>query len=390
MTTTPLDRASALIQSRAGLKAEPASRARLERLLQESASLAGIPLHSYVNMVDNQPAAFDELLDRVTVQHSGFFRDEAQFIAFAQLARAERASPQTVWSAGCGNGQEPYSLAMLLDENGCTNWHVVATDVSFHALARTEKGEYSEHEIQGLSVARRHKYLRRKGGGFEIMPSLRTSVRIAHHNLARADGQLVVPEAAAVFCRNVLMYFGREESQASIQRIAARIAPGGHLFLGHSDSPGPMNALFEPVSVAGALCYRRFDKATAPRAAIRRSQGETREAPNLPGLPGLLAEGDQAAANGDLRAAVRAFRQATYLDPNVAIAYFQLGAALELAGDLREARRAFGAAGLAMMRGDGSEDLSGLGGYTRRDLARAIAAKLTDDMHVTPLVGTGS
>jgi tetratricopeptide (TPR) repeat protein len=98
-----------------------------------------------------------------------------------------------------------------------------------------------------------------------------------------------------------------------------------------------------------------------------------------PDLSGLLAEGDLAAATGDLRAAVRAFRQATYLDPNLAIAYFQLGAALELAGDLREARRAFGAAGLAMMRGDRSEDLSGLGGYTRRDLARAIASKLTEN-----------
>ena len=384
MSTSPLDRATALIQSRAGLKAEPASRARLERLLQESASLAGIPLHSYVNMVDSQPAAFDELLDRVTVQHSSFFRDDAQFIAFEQLARAARDSPQTVWSAGCGNGQEPYSIAMLLDENGCTNWHVVATDVSFHALARTEKGEYSEYEIQGLSAARRQKYLRRKGGGFEIVPSLRSGVRIAHHNLARANAQLVVPEAAAVFCRNVLMYFGREESQASIQRIAERIAPGGHLFLGHSDSPGPMSSLFETVRVAGALCYRRFEKAAAPRAAATRSQGQPRPGPNL---PGLLAEGDQAAANGDLRAAVRAFRQATYLDPNVAVAYFQLGAALELAGDLREARRAFGAAGLALMRGDGSEDLSGLGGYTRRDLARAIAAKLTDDRHVTPQSG---
>ncbi|HEX3507495.1 MAG TPA: protein-glutamate O-methyltransferase CheR [Candidatus Dormibacteraeota bacterium] len=387
MIANPLDRASALIRSRAGLKAEPASRARLERLLEESASLAGIPLHSYVNLVDNQPAAFDELLDRVTVQHSGFFRDDAQFVAFAKLATAARDSPHTVWSAGCGNGQEPYSLAMVLDEKGCTNWHVVATDVSFHALARTEKGEYSEHEVQGLSIARREKYLRRKGSMFEVVPSLRSRVRIAHHNLAGADGELVVPEASAVFCRNVLMYFGREESQASIQRIAQRIAPGGHLFLGHSDSPGPMTSLFETVRVGGALCYRRFKKAEAPRVAADRPQQETREAPNL---PGLLAEGDQAAASGDLRAAVRAFRRATYLDPNVAVAYFQLGAALELAGDLREARRAFGAAGLAMMRGDGSEDLSGLGGYTRRDLARAIAVKLTDVMPSTPPVGAAT
>jgi chemotaxis methyl-accepting protein methylase len=374
MTGSPLDRAAGLIQSRAGLKAEPAGRARLERLLQESASLAGIPVHSYVNMVDTQPAAFDELLDRVTVQHSSFFRDPAQFVAFAQIARAASRAPHTVWSAGCGNGQEPYSLAMLVDEIGCPNWHVVATDVSFHALARAEKAEYSEHEIQGLSASRRAKYLRPKGSAFEVVPSVRRNVRLAHHNLADSDAKSVLPEAAVVFCRNVLMYFGRDESQASIARIAARIAPGGYLFMGHSDSPGPMTFNFEPVQLAGAFCYRRLGKVAAPMAIARQQVAEPRPVPNF---SGLLAEGDHAAATGDLRAAVRAFRQATYLDPNVAVAYFQLGAALELAGDRREARRAFGAAGLAMIRDDGNEDLSGLGGYTRRDLARAIAAKLT-------------
>jgi chemotaxis methyl-accepting protein methylase len=376
MIASPLDRAALLIRSRAGLKAEPASRARLERLLHESATLAGIPVQSYVNMVDTQPAAFDELLDRVTVQHSGFFRDPGQFVALAELARKAGGAPHTVWSAGCGNGQEPYSLAMLLHEIGCSNWHIVASDVSFHALARTEKAQYTESEIQGLSVERRRRYLLPNGSGFEVAPFLRRNVRIAHHNLAHANAQSVVPEAAAVFCRNVLMYFGREESEASIQRIAERIAPGGHLFLGHSDSPGRMTRYFEPVQVAGVLCYRRLSPAAPPKPTAGRRVGDV--SPNCD-LTGLLAEGDHAAANGDLRAAVRAFRQATYLDPNLAIAYFQLGAALELAGDVREARRAFGAAGLAMMREDRSEDLSGLGGYTRRDLARAIASKLTEN-----------
>jgi chemotaxis methyl-accepting protein methylase len=369
-----LDHAALLLRSRAGLKAEPASRARLERLLHESASIAGVPVQSYVAMLDTQPAAFDDLLDRVTVQHSGFFRDPAQFVALAQLARNGSDAPQTVWSAGCGNGQEPYSLAMLLDETSRHNWHVVASDVSFHALARAEKAQYAEREIQGLSLERQRRYLIPTPGGFEIAPILRRNVRIAHHNLAQADPHSVVPEAAVVFCRNVLMYFGREESETCIQRIAERIAPGGHLFLGHSDSPGRMARYFEPVRVAGVLCYRRLMSATKRAPAVGRRQGDVRPSRDL---PGLLAEGDHAAASGDLRAAIRAFRRATYLDPNLAIAYFQLGAALELAGDGREARRAFAAAGLAMMRGDRSEDLSGLGGYTRRDLARAIASKLT-------------
>jgi chemotaxis methyl-accepting protein methylase len=377
VTVTALDHAALLLRSRAGLKAEPASRARLERLLHESANLAGIPLNSYVNMVDTQPAAFDDLLDRVTVQHSAFFRDPAQFVAFADLARNATGASHTVWSAGCGNGQEPYSLAMLLDEGEHHNWHIVATDVSFRALARTEKAQYTDREVQGLSLERRRKYLTPIPGGYEIAAFLRRNVRIAHHNLAQTDASLLVPESAVAFCRNVLMYFGREESETSIQRIARRIPPGGHLFLGHSDSPGRMTGYFEPVRVAGALCYRRLAASTmSPHApVIGKRQGDVRSHPDL---IGLLVEGDHAAASGDLRAAVRAFRQATYLDPSQAIAYFQLGSALELAGDSREARRAFGAAGLAMMTGDTAEDFTALGGYTRRDLARAIASKLTE------------
>ncbi len=333
----PLDHATQLLRSRAGLKAEPASRARLERLLEESAHLAGIPVPAYVDMLDNQPAAFDDLLDRVTVQHSAFFRDPAQFAALSDLVRKASGAPHTVWSAGCGNGQEPYSLAMLIDETGRHNWQVVATDVSFRALARTEIGRYADGELRGLSPERQRRYVTARPGGYEIAPFIRRYVHIAHHNLAGADAAPIVPKADVVFCRNVLMYFGPEESEACLRRIADCIVPGGYLFLGHSDSPGRMSRSFEPVRVAGVLCYRRLIAPAPAAVTIRR----------------------------------------TYLNPNLAIAYFQLGAALELAGDPREARRSFAAAGLAMMSGDGAEDLSGLEGYSQRDLARAIASKLT-------------
>jgi chemotaxis protein methyltransferase CheR len=375
VSMNPVDHATQLLRSRAGLKAEPASRARLERLLAESANLAGIPVPAYVDMLDHQPAAFDDLLDRVTVQHSAFFRDPAQFTALSEIVRRASGAPHTVWSAGCGNGQEPFSLAMLIDETGRHNWKVVATDVSFRALARTEIARYSDGELRGLSPERQRRYLTPVPGGYEIAQFIRRYVHITHHNLARADTASLMPRSDVVFCRNVLMYFGREETEACLQRIADRVAPGGYLFLGHSDSPGRMTGFFEPMRVAGALCYRRLIAPAPAAPAVGRRQADLSPRPDL---AGLMAEGDHAAASGDLRAAVRAFRQATYLNPNLAIAYFQLGAALELAGDPREARRSFAAAGLAMMSEDGTQDLSGLEGYSQRDLARAIASKLTE------------
>ena len=105
----PLEHAAVLLRSRAGLKAEPASRARLERLLHEGANLAGIPVDSCVDRVDTEPGAFADLLDRVTVQHSSFFRDSAQFVQSPSSFAVERRR-QTIWCAA-RNGQEPYSLS---------------------------------------------------------------------------------------------------------------------------------------------------------------------------------------------------------------------------------------------------------------------------------------
>jgi chemotaxis methyl-accepting protein methylase len=370
-----LDQAAMLLRQRAGLRPDSAGRARLQRLLEEGAIQAGVPVDSYLDVVDAEPDAFTELLDRVTIQHSGFFRDSAQFDALAQIVCESAGAAITAWSAGCGNGQEPYSMAMILDEAGVRDGSVIATDVSMHALTRTALAQYTEAEIQGLTMERRRRYLVQVPGGYEIVPSLRQRVHAAQHNLARSEPHPPVPQCTVVFCRNVLMYFAREEAEACVARLAGCIAPGGYLFIGHSDSTGRIASVLEPVQLAGTFCYRR----TLPRQAAPAVGRRKTDVQAPPDLASLLARGNSAAAGGDLRAAIRAFRQATYLDPNLPVAYFQLGVALELSGETREARRAFAAAGLALMRGDANADMPALEGYTRRDLARAIASKLTED-----------
>lgn len=371
--TDPLDGAAMRLRARAGLNPDPVGRVRLERLLAESALLAGVPVASYLDLVDTQPAAFGDLVDRVTVQHSAFFRDPGQFVAVSALVRISSSSSATIWCAGCGNGQEAYSLAMLLDEIGQSSWHVVASDISRKAITRTAAAVYTEAEVKGLSAERRKRYLLMVPGGYEIAPAIKRRVRVAQHNLAHADPPPPVPICAVVFCRNVLMYFGREEAQACIARLAERIPVGGHLFLGHSDTTGRIAGHFALTDVAGALCYRRLPAAARPTASEPQRSARLRPDPSA-----LMAEGETAAEGGDLRMAIRAFRQAIYIDPNLPAAYFQLGAAFDRAGDTREARRAFAAAGLALMRGgDDAENVSRVEGYAARDLARAIATKLT-------------
>jgi chemotaxis protein methyltransferase CheR len=372
-TPDHLEGAATRLRDRAGLNPDPLGRARLERLLAESAALAGVPVASYLDLVDAQPAAFGALVDRVTVQHGGFFRDPVQFTAIAALARSTTAAHRTIWSAGCGNGQEPYSLAMLLDEGGHSDWHVVASDISSKALARTSAARYTQAEVAGLSPERQRRYLVAVAGGYEIAPFIQGRVRVVSHNLAHTDPASLVPMCAVVLCRNVLMYFGRDEAHACIARLATRIPEGGHLFLGHSDITGRIASHFVLTEVAGALCYRRLPTAATGRKAVE----PLRSSRVRPDTSALMAQGETAVEGGDLRMAIRAFRQAIYIDPNMPAAYFQLGAAFERVGDVREARRAFAAAGLALIRGGEAAHVSPVEGYAARDLARAIAGKLT-------------
>jgi chemotaxis methyl-accepting protein methylase len=359
--------ASALLKARAGLNAEPIVRARLARCLDEGAARLGLTAEAYLARIEVDAGAFQELLDRVTVQHSSFFRDPNQFAALSTLLATARG-PAWVWSAACANGQEPYSLAMLLEECGREDWQILATDVSSSALARVRAGRYSRSEVAGLSEARLRRFFTRVGNGWEVAPRLRERVLARVHNLSGPRPPLPGASFSIIFCRNVLIYFDAPMVDACVGRMAACLPPGGHLFLGFSESlPTPSSDL-QLVRVGEAFVYRK-GSAPVPAPAAQRQRAP------IDALR-LLTEGERASAAGNSAGAVRAFRKLTYLDPSQPVGYFQLGTALEHAGDHREARRAFAAAGSALARSDPGATIPGLEGYSAAELGKAIAAKL--------------
>jgi chemotaxis protein methyltransferase CheR len=343
-------------------------RARLARCLDEGAARHGLAADAYLALIESDAGAFQELLDRVTVQHSSFFRDPNQFAALSGLLALAPRGPAWVWSAACANGQEPYSLAILLEECGREDWRILATDVSSGALARVRAGRYSRSELTGVSEARLHRYFTRAGHGWEVAPRLRERVTPRVHNLS--DPRAPMPGAifSIIFCRNVLIYFDAPMVDACVGRLASCLPTGGHLFLGFSEALPPASNGLELVRVGEAFVYRKGPAPAGVPAAPRR------RAPADPLR--LLAEGERAIAAGNAAGAVRAFRKVTYLDPDQPVGYFQLGTALEHAGDHREARRAFAAAESALARSDPAATLPGLEGYSALELGRAIAAKL--------------
>ena len=389
-----LDRAAELMDRELGLRPDHSLRGRLQRCLRDEAAARGEDLAGYVASLAVNPSARQSLYNRLTVQETAFFRHPGQFQALADRVLPGIDGPATIWSAGCSNGQEPYSLAMTLDEQAAPG-SVIATDVSTQALRRTSEASYHGRELTGLSSARRDRYLTGgPGDRWEVCKGLRDRVTVQHHNLITDPLPDHVARCQVVFCRNVLIYFSTEHVTAFLTRLAGALAPGACLFLGYAETIWQVAHLFEPVRLGDAFEYHRRRDSPSP-SAIRTPTGPARPARRhsappspavhaaVPGEPAASVPapvqagqaGGAGGAGGDHQAAIGEFRRYAFLEPDQPIAHLQLGLALEAAGDRPSAQRAYRAARSALDRCEAPVVESALGGYRVEELMRLLDSK---------------
>lgn len=203
------------------------------------------------------------MLDRITTNETHFFREGHQFdyletSVFPEWRRAgdRSARPKrlTAWSAACATGEEAYSLAMSL------LWHFPAdegwsvqvrgTDISTQALGVARQATWPIERAKAIP----HRYLRRymlrgtrsQEGRMQARDELRDVVRLDRVNLNAERYPLSGP-FDLILARNVFIYFAEPARTAALKRIAAQLAPGGYLLLGHAESPGKALQELEPV-----------------------------------------------------------------------------------------------------------------------------------------------
>jgi len=247
-------------------------------------------------------------------------------------------------------------------------------------------------------------------------------VSVFRHNLIRDPAPKQAAGASVVFCRNVLIYFDRPDVLAALRRIASTMDPRGWVFLGYSESLWQVTEDFRLAKIGGAFAYRRPETmppaASVTRPAVdRTSRGGAPRTPRSgprtdttlaaeaarapvppaaklgsaaasspiraepdgrggdPSISALLAEGEAELQAGEVATAVAVLRKVVYLDPDHAIAHFQLGIAFELLGELGQARRAFGAARAALGRASAAAEAA-LEGYQIGELVRLLDHRL--------------
>jgi chemotaxis methyl-accepting protein methylase len=378
-----MEAAAGLLAQRIGFQHSGTSAGRLERALRDGSTDTGRPVGDYVAGLAGDPAAFQDFVDRVTVQETSFFRHPEQFAAIERTLLPALPDPVLIWSAGCANGQEAYSLAMLLEEAGRPG-RVIATDVSSHALARTREARYEARELRGLSPARRERFVVPDVRGFTLVPALRERVTVAHNNLASDPPPFATGACHLVLCRNVLIYFSREEIAAFLRRLHARLADGAHLMIGGSEALWHVSDVFTLDRSSGVFLYRRGATATPTRNPARAPAPRPARVPpirpsvRLPEPEAIRVAAEAAGARGDWTAAAAAYRQVIYLLPDDVPAHVGLGVALESADQADGAQRAFRAARAALSRTDHDGLVRTLGGYSAQDVAQLLAAKLEE------------
>lgn len=191
-----------------------------------------------------------EILTRLSVPVTEMFRDPVFFKLLREQVLPVLASwPRLkIWQAGCASGEEVYSLAILLDEEGLLERsQIYGTDINDLALKKAEDGIFPLADFENserrhhLSGGRRpfSDYSVAGHGFFRMNQHLRERIAFAHHNLV-SDG--VFCEVQLVLCRNVMIYFNRELKQRVLHLFHASLARGGFLCLGTSESLGPPDA----------------------------------------------------------------------------------------------------------------------------------------------------
>jgi chemotaxis protein methyltransferase CheR len=258
MTNTEFNKLSVFILTNYGIKLPIAKKTMLEGRLQKRLRALNITsFRDYCNYVfskEGQLMEVPHMIDVVTTNKTDFFREAAHFdfLSHTILPKyvQENFSSNTfkIWSAGCSTGEEPYTLAMVLNEfsekHASFDYDIFATDISGKALNAALTAVYSIEKVAPVPFAFKKKYLLRSKDEqkktVRIVPELRTKVNFRRFNFL--DGEINYSHNFnAVFCRNVLIYFDRPTQEKVILKLCSKLEPGGYLFLGHSESISNMD-----------------------------------------------------------------------------------------------------------------------------------------------------
>ncbi len=267
MSDKDFSRLGEFIHDSCGIKITPAKKVMLESRLGKR--LKDLRIHTFRDYCEYlfSPQGMQEelvhMIDMVTTNKTDFFREPAHFSYLAEKAVPElinlygagSSRMLGVWSAGCSTGEEPYTIAMVL--NDLTEkyrgfrYMVLATDISTKVLDIAKLGIYSADKVGPVPAPLKRRYVmtgkNSRRGMIRIVPEVRERVNFRRLNFMEGDFGMREP-MDIIFCRNVIIYFDRSTQEKLLKRLCSHLVPGGYAFMGHSETLQGMDLPLVPVA----------------------------------------------------------------------------------------------------------------------------------------------
>jgi chemotaxis protein methyltransferase CheR len=211
-------------------------------------------------------AELEAAVEALTTNETYFFREPHQLRAFREellpLLAADPVRPRRLrlWSAGCSTGEEAYTLAMLILDSGLfRGWavEIFGSDISRKVLAVARKAAYGRNALRETPPEMLERYFVPDGPRHVVKDEVRSLVSFGHLNLLDEHMVAMLARFDLVFCRNVMIYFDLPARRRVLKSFHGRLAPGGYLLLGHSESLIHVTADFELVHLQHDLVYRK-------------------------------------------------------------------------------------------------------------------------------------
>ncbi len=253
-------RFSKLIYDKSGISLGDQKQTLLaSRLSKRLRDLGLATFAEYYERVTGDPSKeeFTHMLDLISTNKTDFFREPKHFDFLRELILPKLAQQKRIriWSSACSTGEEPYTIAMTLQDGvsdpGQWDFKILATDLSTRVLAKAAEGVYDAERVREVSpeIVRRH-FLRGRGNSeclLKVKPHLTAMIRFRRLNLMDEQYPIKSP-LDLIFCRNAMIYFDRPTQERLVNKFYRYLKPGGHLFIGHSESLQWVNHPFETVA----------------------------------------------------------------------------------------------------------------------------------------------
>ncbi|MGC8838929.1 MAG: CheR family methyltransferase [Anaerolineae bacterium] len=271
IATTGLPLLESLISERIGIQCKPEKREHLVRkltpLAREQGASSALAYYYLLREKPTEGAEWQRLVGALVVRESRFWREMDPILALVRevvpaLLRQNRGRPVRLWSAGCACGEEPYSLAIALQEAGLLRpqtVEIIGTDINLACLQEAQAARYTPRALRDLPAALRERYFVPEEGGrrYRLREEVAHSVAFRYLNLLDREGVARMAPVDAILCRNVFIYFSPAAIASTLESFHAVLNAPGYLVVAAAESLARQHGRFRLVQVADAYLHRK-------------------------------------------------------------------------------------------------------------------------------------